>query len=156
MADVLVRNEGSILMLTPDSDSGREWIDENLGLESWQWLGNSCAIEWRYAPAIIEGMWEDGLEVTSEFANITDEDKEWLAELNITASNKEAVSSVPQGPQQAPHPGLIPQRPGMPPVVIDPQEGQEKRTIPPEIPYPRFHMAKHARGGWKRISNGSS
>jgi hypothetical protein len=41
MADVLVRNEGSVVMLTPKSVEAKAWVDENLGLESWQWLGDS-------------------------------------------------------------------------------------------------------------------
>jgi hypothetical protein len=44
-------------------------------------------------------------------------------------------------PQQQ-NPALAPQRPGQGAAVVisEPQE-QEKHTIPPEIPYPRYHMA---------------
>lgn len=63
MADIWVRNEGSVVALTPFSQAGRVWIDENLTLESWQWLGPSAVVDWRFAPDIVAGMLEDGLEV---------------------------------------------------------------------------------------------
>ena len=66
MADVLVRNEGSIVMFTPKSQEAKNWVDDNLGLESWQWLGPAFAVEWRYAPDIVNGMTGDGLEVLRE------------------------------------------------------------------------------------------
>ena len=115
MADVLVRNEGSVVMLTPKSEEARAWVDENLGLESWQWLGNSFAVEWRYAPDIVDGMVGDGLEVIPECHEVTDEDRAWLSELHITASKTAAEPQVnlrqetepdttTQVPQQAPPP----------------------------------------------------
>lgn len=59
--DVEVRDEGSIVLLTPISDAGRGWVDENLELESWQWYAGGVAIDHRYADDIIEGMVGDGL-----------------------------------------------------------------------------------------------
>jgi len=140
MADVLVRNEGSIIMLTPSTPEGKAWIDENLGLESWQWLGNSCAIEWRYAPDIIDGMRRDGLDVIPEFANVTDEDRKWLSQLGITASKKKAavpmVNPKLRGAETA--------------LAIEEEQAQnqnqnqteeEKHTVLPELPNALFHMA---------------
>ena|ERR1039458_5868484 len=94
MADVLVRNEGSVVMLTPKSVEARAWVDENLGLESWQWLGDAFAVEWRYAPNVVDGMIGDGLEVIPESHEITDEDIQWLSELHITASKTAAEPQV--------------------------------------------------------------
>lgn len=94
MADVLVRNEGTVVLLTPKSIEARAWVDENLGLESWQWLGDSFAVEWRYAPNVVDGMIGDGLEVIPESHEITDEDIHWLAELHITATKTVAESQV--------------------------------------------------------------
>lgn len=94
MADVLVRNEGTVVLLTPRSDEAREWVDENLGLESWQWVGDSFAVEWRFAPNVVDGMIGDGLEVIPESHEITDEDLLWLAELHITATKTVSESQV--------------------------------------------------------------
>ncbi len=61
--DVCVDNQGSVMLLCPLTDAGRDWITENIAPEPWQWLGPNLAIEPRCAPAIVEGMQADGLEV---------------------------------------------------------------------------------------------
>jgi hypothetical protein len=63
MSDVIVENHGSVCMLTPMSPAAREWVDENVPLESWQWLGASFACEPRYLTTLIDGMQEDGLTI---------------------------------------------------------------------------------------------
>jgi hypothetical protein len=50
-------------MVTPMTQSGREWIEENVSSEPWQWLGGSFACEPRYAADLVEGMQEAGLTV---------------------------------------------------------------------------------------------
>ena len=32
-------------LITPKSDRAKEWVDENVGLEPWQWLGDSFAVD---------------------------------------------------------------------------------------------------------------
>lgn len=158
-ADVLVNNEGSVIMLIPNSTAGKAWIDENLQLESWQWLGGGAAIEWRYAPDIVNGMQEDGLEVIPGLAQVTEDDKRWLSQLGITASKKkkatepnmpirqDVATNTPNmsGVQQPPPP---PSQVGVEESVALEQERQEqqqpdkeKHTIPPELPNAMFHMA---------------
>jgi hypothetical protein len=63
MADVEVKNEGTVALLIPMSSKGKAWIDENLQLEGWQWYGNAAAVEARYVDPIVLGMQDDGLEV---------------------------------------------------------------------------------------------
>lgn len=60
-----VQDEGSIVLLQPDSDAEREWLEENTDSEPYQWLGPNLAVEWRYAAAIINGMNEEGFNVVS-------------------------------------------------------------------------------------------
>lgn len=62
MADVLVRNEGTVFLFRPVTDVGTEWIDENVA-EDAQWFGGSLVVEHRYADDIAEGMRGDGLEL---------------------------------------------------------------------------------------------
>lgn len=64
MADVRVWNRGaSVVMVEPVSDEAKAWVSENVGLEGWQYLGNSFAVEPRYVDDLIAGMQGDGLEV---------------------------------------------------------------------------------------------
>lgn len=62
-ADIRVENEGSIFVLRPLTETGEEWICENLASEPWQWLGNALCIEHRFAYEIVTGMKNDGLVV---------------------------------------------------------------------------------------------
>jgi hypothetical protein len=61
--DIEVTNGGSVVLLTPKTGTGRDWIDDNLDTEGWQWMGASLALDHRYAPPIIEGMIGDGLTI---------------------------------------------------------------------------------------------
>jgi len=61
--DLLIQNEGSIVVITPLTSSAKAWIDDNCELESWQWLGASLAIDWRFAEDIINGMKDAGFNV---------------------------------------------------------------------------------------------
>lgn len=57
-------------------------------------MGDSFAVEWRYAPNVVDGMIGDGLEVIPESHEITDEDLLWLAELHITSTKTVTESQV--------------------------------------------------------------
>lgn len=62
--DVMVQNEGSILILHPRSDRGRQWVEEHIGPNNgYQPQWPDVLVEARYVDAIIEGMRADGLEV---------------------------------------------------------------------------------------------
>ena len=61
--DVKIENEGTISLVTPLNAAAREWIDENIHTESWQWIGGSVAVEPRCLENLIEGMQEAGLQV---------------------------------------------------------------------------------------------
>ena len=66
-SDIIIKREGySMVLLSPQSDAAREWIDENLQTEGWQWLGGSLALDGRCAPPIVDGMLAAGLEVSFE------------------------------------------------------------------------------------------
>ena len=47
-------------IITPLTETCKRWIYENVSLESWQWLGNSFAVDHHYADNLIEGMMDDG------------------------------------------------------------------------------------------------
>lgn len=66
LADVrIIADEGSVVLIRPVSDAGREWLDENVESESYQWLGGNLAIEHGYADGLLAAMEEAGLGVAS-------------------------------------------------------------------------------------------
>jgi hypothetical protein len=60
-ADILIRDEGTIVALSPVTKRGRAWVDDNLQAEPWQWLGGALCVDHRMAQDIINGMTMDGL-----------------------------------------------------------------------------------------------
>jgi hypothetical protein len=64
MADITVIDEGTILLLKPETDQGREWLDENIGRDnSYQPYWPTVVVEHRFVEAILDGMEQDGVTV---------------------------------------------------------------------------------------------
>lgn len=61
--DVSVANHGTLFTFTPLTERAKEWMEENVQSEPWQWLGNSLTVEHRYAGELANGMVEHGLVV---------------------------------------------------------------------------------------------
>lgn len=47
-------------LVTPKSQQAKEWINENVGLESWQWLGDSFAADHHFIEDLELGMVDAG------------------------------------------------------------------------------------------------
>lgn len=65
MTDIQVGGEraSTVFLFRPLTDRGRAWVEENVRLESWQWVGNAFAVEHRFAQELARAMIEDGLRV---------------------------------------------------------------------------------------------
>jgi hypothetical protein len=61
--DVITDNFGSIVGISPMTAAAREWIEENVSAEPWQWLGGTLNIDPRYAGCLIDAMIAAGLTV---------------------------------------------------------------------------------------------
>lgn len=61
--DVQIENHGTVALVTPITPAAKQWVDENVAVESWQWLGQSFAAEPRSIPNLVAGMRNDGLTV---------------------------------------------------------------------------------------------
>lgn len=62
--DITVTYHGSIVMIAVETESARRWVETNVPLEPWQWMGNTFPCEPRYLEDLITGMRDDGLEVS--------------------------------------------------------------------------------------------
>lgn len=65
--DIIVADFGSLVRLTPLSDAGSNWINANVYVEGWQWLGGGLCVERRFVPDLISGMNDDGLVVSADW-----------------------------------------------------------------------------------------
>lgn len=60
--DFTIRDEGSIVLLEPQTGRAAEWVGEHLPDDVMSW-GRAVVIEHRYFPAVIERIIADGLVV---------------------------------------------------------------------------------------------
>jgi len=61
VADIIIRNEGTLFLFTPISDEATEWWDEHV--QEGMTFSRSYVVEHRFAPAIIDGLVEAGFEI---------------------------------------------------------------------------------------------
>jgi len=61
--DFRVGGGGTIFMIEPRTPQAKKWVQENVPLENWQWLGPRFSVEHRYVVDLIEGIRNDGLTV---------------------------------------------------------------------------------------------
>ena len=65
--DFTIRDEGSILLLTPHTEPARNWIDEHIARDNgYQPWFPTIVIERRYVEAILVGIREAGFEIESQ------------------------------------------------------------------------------------------
>ena len=61
-ADFWLRNEGSIFILYPWTQSAKDWVNEHIP-EDAQYFGDGVVVEPRYVSNIIAGIEGDGLSI---------------------------------------------------------------------------------------------
>ena len=68
MTDVTVsyRQGDTIARVTPNTQTAKDWIGENVQAEGYQWLGKSLCVEHRYVDPLVDGMLSAGLDVETE------------------------------------------------------------------------------------------
>ena len=64
--DFTLQNHGSLCILTPLSEAGRDWAENSLPEDAMRWCGG-IVIEPRYVGDIVDGILGDGLTINSEF-----------------------------------------------------------------------------------------
>lgn len=63
IADLEVRNYGTVALIEALTEAGRKWLHENVYADSWQWLGDRLAVEPRFAGAVMASAADAGLGV---------------------------------------------------------------------------------------------
>ena len=60
MIDFEITNEGTVVMVKPLTDEAKEWVDENVHTEGWQWMCGAFACAHRMAGDLISGIEAEG------------------------------------------------------------------------------------------------
>lgn len=62
--DVEIENHGTVFRFLPVTAAAREWIDENVEAEPYQWMGPALIVDHRMARDLADGMVRAGLRVS--------------------------------------------------------------------------------------------
>jgi hypothetical protein len=63
-SDFLLRDEGSIILLTPHTDAAHDWVNEHIGQDNgYQPYFPTVVVEPRYIADIVAGIQNDGMAV---------------------------------------------------------------------------------------------
>ena len=63
--DLVFENHGSLFLIRPLSESGQQWLDENVGDENTLTFGGAVVCEPRYVEPIYFGAKQEGLAVSA-------------------------------------------------------------------------------------------
>jgi hypothetical protein len=61
--DFSVVNHGSVVLVTPQSRKAKKFVNEQIVLDGWQWLGDSFAVEPRFVGNLLDGIIQEGMTV---------------------------------------------------------------------------------------------
>ena len=61
--DFLIRDAGTTWAFCPLTPEAKRWTEENVQLESWQWLGATFVVDWRYGALLAEGISGAGFQI---------------------------------------------------------------------------------------------
>ena len=64
MSDFSIADQGSIFLIRPLNEAARQWLDENVVSEPWQWVQGALCVEARFARDLFIEVEEAGFEIT--------------------------------------------------------------------------------------------
>ena len=64
MSDFSISDHGSIISIRPLNEAARQWLDENVVSELWQWVQGALCVEARFARDLIIEIEQAGLTVS--------------------------------------------------------------------------------------------
>lgn len=64
MSDFSISDQGSIFLIRPLNEAARQWLNENVVAEAWQWAQGALCVETRFARDLVREIVEAGFEVS--------------------------------------------------------------------------------------------
>ena len=64
MSDFSISDQGSIFLIRPLNEAARQWLDENVVSEPWQWVQGALCVEACFARDLVIEIEEAGFEIT--------------------------------------------------------------------------------------------
>ena len=64
MSDFQITDQGSIFLIRPLNEAARQWLDENVVAEPWQWVQGALCVDARFARELVAEITDAGFEIT--------------------------------------------------------------------------------------------
>ena len=64
MSDFQITDQGSIFLIRPLNEAARQWLDENVVSEPWQWVQGALCVDARFARELVAEITDAGFEIT--------------------------------------------------------------------------------------------
>ena len=64
MSDFQIIDQSSIFLIRPLNEAARQWLDENVVSEPWQWVQGALCVEARFARDLLREIEEAGFEIS--------------------------------------------------------------------------------------------
>ena len=64
MSDFSISDHGTVISIRPLNDVARQWLDENVVSEPWQWVQGALCVEARFARDLIIEIEEGGFKTS--------------------------------------------------------------------------------------------
>ena len=64
MTDFQITDQGSIFFIRPLNEAARQWLDENVVSEPWQWVEGALCVEARFARDLIIEIEQAGFKIS--------------------------------------------------------------------------------------------
>jgi hypothetical protein len=64
MSDFQIADHGTIISIRPLNPAARQWLDENVVSEPWQWVQGALCVETRFTRVLVVELEEGGFEIT--------------------------------------------------------------------------------------------
>ena len=64
MSDFQIADYGSIISIRPLNEAARQWLDENVVAEPWQWVQGALCVDARFARELVAEITDAGFEIT--------------------------------------------------------------------------------------------
>jgi hypothetical protein len=64
MSDFQIADHGTVISIRPLNDAAREWLNENVVSEPWQWVQGALCVEARFARDLLKEIEEAGFEIS--------------------------------------------------------------------------------------------
>jgi hypothetical protein len=64
MSDFQITDQGTIFLIRPLNEAARQWLDENVVSEPWQWVQGALCVDARFARDLLNEIDEAGFGIT--------------------------------------------------------------------------------------------